>query len=166
MSNTVDKYNYVFIVSKPYPCHPYMSITEIFSSENGVPKKSLDTSLVLALITFCFSQLLVHFPWELLIIDFLGLFVIFNPFFNNYLLKLAVNILLKSSLRHRQCSLGVLLYILSSRPRVFLGKSVLKMCSKFTLQFTEIALPHGCSPVSLLHIFRTTFPKNTSGRTI
>ena len=30
MSNTVDKYNYVFIVSKPYPCHPYMSITEIF----------------------------------------------------------------------------------------------------------------------------------------
>ena len=23
---------------------------------------------------------------------------------------------------------------------------------------------HGCSPVNLLHIFRTTFPKNTPGR--
>ena len=30
--------------------------------------------------------------------------------------------------------------------------------------FIEIALRHGCSPVNLLHIFRTPFPKNTSGR--
>ena len=29
--------------------------------------------------------------------------------------------------------------------------------------FTEIALQHGCSPVHLLHIFRTPFPRNTSG---
>ena len=29
--------------------------------------------------------------------------------------------------------------------------------------FIEIALRHGCSPVNLLHIFRTPFPKNTSG---
>ena len=28
----------------------------------------------------------------------------------------------------------------------------------------EITLRHGCSPVSLLHIFRTPFPKNISGR--
>ena len=28
--------------------------------------------------------------------------------------------------------------------------------------FIEIALQHGCSPVNLLHIFRTPFPKNTS----
>ena len=28
----------------------------------------------------------------------------------------------------------------------------------------EIALRHGCSPVILLHIFRTSFPKSTSGR--
>ena len=28
--------------------------------------------------------------------------------------------------------------------------------------FTEIALQHGCSPVHLLHIFRTPFPRNTS----
>ena len=30
--------------------------------------------------------------------------------------------------------------------------------------FIEIALRHGCSPVNLLHIFRTPCPKNTSGR--
>ena len=66
----------------------------------------------------------------------------------------------------------------SSPPEVFLGKGVLKICSKFTgehpcrsaisikLQsnFLEIALQQGCSPVNLLHIFRTPFPKNTSGR--
>ena len=65
----------------------------------------------------------------------------------------------------------------SSRPEVFLRKGVLKICSKFTGEhpcrslisikllsnFIEIALRHGCSPVSLLNIFRTPFPKNTSG---
>ena len=30
--------------------------------------------------------------------------------------------------------------------------------------FIEITLRHGCSPVNLLHIFRTPFPNNTSGR--
>ena len=63
----------------------------------------------------------------------------------------------------------------SSRSEVFLGKAVLKICSKFTgehpyrsvisikLQsnFTEITLRHGCSPVNLLHIFITPFPMNT-----
>ena len=53
-----------------------------------------------------------------------------------------------------------------SPSEVFFGKMVLKICSKFTgehpcrgvisieLQsnFTEITLPHGCSPVNLLHI--------------
>ena len=29
--------------------------------------------------------------------------------------------------------------------------------------FVEITLRHGCSPVNLLDIFRTLFPKNTSG---
>ena len=61
-------------------------------------------------------------------------------------------------------------------PEVFLGKDVVKICSKFKgerlcrsaisikllCNFIEIALEHGCSPVNLLHIFRTTFPKNTS----
>ena len=59
----------------------------------------------------------------------------------------------------------------SSPPEVFLGKGVLKICSKFTgehpcrsvisikllCNFIKIALRHGCSPVNLLHIFRTTF---------
>ena len=58
-----------------------------------------------------------------------------------------------------------------------LGKGVQKKCNKFTgehpcrsaisikLQsnFIEMALWHGCSPLNLLHIFRTSFPKNTSG---
>ena len=60
---------------------------------------------------------------------------------------------------------------------MFLENGVLKICSKSTgehpcrsvvsikLQsnFIKITLPHGCSPVNLLHIFRTAFPKNTSG---
>ena len=59
----------------------------------------------------------------------------------------------------------------SSFSDVFLGKSILKKCSKFTgkhpcqsvvsikllCNFIEVAPRHGCSPVSLLHIFRTPF---------
>ena len=65
----------------------------------------------------------------------------------------------------------------SSRPEVFLGKGVLKIFSKLTgehpwqsaisinLQsnFIEIILQLGCSPVNLLHIFRTSFLEDTSG---
>ena len=47
----------------------------------------------------------------------------------------------------------------NNRPEVFLGKGVLKIYSKFI----EITLRYGCSPVNLLHIFRTPFPKNTFG---
>ena len=36
--------------------------------------------------------------------------------------------------------------------------------NKIASNFIEIALRHGCSPVNLLHIFRTPFIKNTSGR--
>ena len=35
---------------------------------------------------------------------------------------------------------------------------------KLFCNFIEIVLRHGCSPANLLHVFRTTFPKNTSGR--
>ena len=66
----------------------------------------------------------------------------------------------------------------SSHPEVFLGKCVLKMFSKFTGEypcwsvisikllwnFIEITLGHGRSPVNLLHISRTPFPKSTCGR--
>ena len=58
---------------------------------------------------------------------------------------------------------------------MFLGKGVLKICSKFTgehpcqsvisiellYNFIEIALRHGCSLINLLHIFRAPFPKNS-----
>ena len=61
---------------------------------------------------------------------------------------------------------------------MFLEKGVLKICDKFTGEipmpkcdfnkvasnFIEILVRHGCSAVSLLHIFRTLFPKNTSGQ--
>ena len=36
-------------------------------------------------------------------------------------------------------------------------------CIKLQSSFIEITLQYGCSPVNLLHIFRTPFPKNTSG---
>ena len=36
--------------------------------------------------------------------------------------------------------------------------------NKVAFNFVEITLRHGCSPVNLLHIFRTPFLKNTSGR--
>ena len=64
----------------------------------------------------------------------------------------------------------------SSRPEVFQGKGVLKICSKFIgeqayrsvisiqLQsnFIEITPRHGCSALNLLHIFGTPFSQNTS----
>ena len=35
--------------------------------------------------------------------------------------------------------------------------------NKVTCNFIEVTLRHECSPVNLLHIFRTLFSKNTSG---
>ena len=66
----------------------------------------------------------------------------------------------------------------SSHPEVFIAKGVLKICGNFTgedscrceisikLQSNviEMALRHACSPLNLLHIFRTPFLKNASGR--
>ena len=58
---------------------------------------------------------------------------------------------------------------------VFLGEGVLKICSKFSEEhqcrsaifsksnFFAIALRQGCSPVNLLHTFRTPFSEITSG---
>ena len=48
-----------------------------------------------------------------------------------------------------------------SRPEIFLKKDFLKICSKFT---GEHPCQSAISPVKLLHIFRTPFLKNTSGR--
>ena len=65
----------------------------------------------------------------------------------------------------------------SSPSEMFSGKRVLKIYSKFTGEhpyrsvisiklsnFIEIALRYRCSPVNLLHIFRTRFSRNTPGR--
>ena len=66
--------------------------------------------------------------------------------------------------------------ITGSPPEVFLGEGALKICSKsigehlcrslilihLQSNFIKITLQHGCSPVNLLHIFRSPFPKNTS----
>ena len=51
-----------------------------------------------------------------------------------------------------------------SSPLEVLRKGVLKTCSKFTVSsnFIEIAFLQGCSPLNLLHIFRTTFLRKTS----
>ena len=71
------------------------------------------------------------------------------------------------------CYLKKYSMIWSSRPGMFIGKSDLKICNKFIAEqpcrgviskklfcnFIEITLQHGCSPVNLLHIFRTPFPK-------
>ena len=80
---------------------------------------------------------------------------------------------LKTSSRHvlktNKCLLG------SNRPEVLLGKGVREICSKRTgehlsrsvisikllCNFIEIAFRHGCSPVNLLHIFGTPFPRIT-----
>ena len=65
----------------------------------------------------------------------------------------------------------------SRLPEVILGKDFLTICSKFTgehpcqsvisikllCNFIKTTLQHGCSPVYLLCIFKTPFPKNTSG---
>ena len=74
------------------------------------------------------------------------------------------------SLQQRQ-SISIALFFRRSHTEVFLEKGVLKICSKFTwehpcqsIEITPHGFPHGFSPVNLLHIFRTPFPKNTSGR--
>ena len=76
-------------------------------------------------------------------------------------------------------ALGIILRSFrNSRPEVSLRKGVLKICNKFTgehpcrsvvsirllCNFIKIALWHGCSPVNLLDILRTSFFKNSFGR--
>ena len=75
------------------------------------------------------------------------------------------------------CQRRFIVCLRSSPSEVLLGKGILKICSKFkgerpcqsaisielVCNFTKIALWHGCSPVNLLHIFRTPFPKNNFG---
>ena len=67
-------------------------------------------------------------------------------------------------------------YVRCSFLKVFLGKGVLKICSKVTeghpywsaisitllCSFIEIALRHECFPANLLHIFRASLSMSTS----
>ena len=67
---------------------------------------------------------------------------------------------------------------LKQSSRGVLRKRIPKICNKFTgehpcrsvisitllCKFIEIARWHGCSPVNLLHIFRTPFYNNTYGK--
>ena len=64
-------------------------------------------------------------------------------------------------------------YCRSSCMEMFSGEGVLKICTRFKCQsvilinlicsFIEITPRNENSPVNLLHIFRTSFPKNSSG---
>ena len=96
--------------------------------------------------------------------------------FSSIFQKLKCNLQLHASISYKTRS---------SHPEVFLGKGVLKICSKFTgehpcrsvisvkllcnftettlrlCNFTETTLRHGCSPVNLLLIFCTHLNKNT-----
>ena len=113
----------------------------------------LSIFLVLVCVTFLFFFYLFFL--------FLPLFCLFDLFFGNIMFFTTMCIVdFRSS-----CS------------ELFLVKGVLKICSKFTGEypcpsvisikwlrnFIEITLWHGCSPVNLLHVFKTLFTKNTSG---
>ena len=73
---------------------------------------------------------------------------------------------LDASLTQKQPSRGVLRKRCSENmQQIYRRKPMLKCdCNKVATKFIEITLRHGCSPVKLLHIFRTLFSKNTSGR--
>ena len=60
----------------------------------------------------------------------------------------------------KQFSIGVL-KINSKYTGEHLCQNVISV--KLLCNFIKIALRHRCSPVKLLHIFRTPFPKNTYG---
>ena len=73
-----------------------------------------------------------------------------------------------SKIRHyvqKQPFIGVLKKKCSENMHQIYRRMPMPQCdfSKVACNFTEIVLWHGCSPVNLLHISRTPFPKNNSG---
>ena len=64
----------------------------------------------------------------------------------------------------KQSSGGVLRKRCSENMRQTYRRTPMPKCdfNKVAKQLIEIAVRHGCSPVNLLHIFRTPYPKNTS----
>ena len=71
-------------------------------------------------------------------------------------------ILMNWSNLQKQPSRGILSKSFSENMQKFTGEHPYTH-AKVQSNFIEIALLHGCSPVNLLHIFTTTFPKNTNG---
>ena len=79
------------------------------------------------------------------------------------------NILLRKQskkLGHSEAAVrGVLKKRCSEKMQQIYRRAPMTKCNfnQFSSNFIEITLWHGCSPVNLLHIFRTSFLKNTSG---
>ena len=65
----------------------------------------------------------------------------------------------------RQPSRSVLRKRCSENMQQFYKRTPIPKCdsNKVALHFIEVTLCHGCSPVNLLNIFRTLFPKYSSG---
>ena len=65
----------------------------------------------------------------------------------------------------KQLSRGVLTKRYSENMQQIYRRTLMPKCdfNKVARNFIEITLQHGCSPVNLLHIFRTPFSKYTSG---
>ena len=63
----------------------------------------------------------------------------------------------------KQPSRGVIKERCSENNQQIYKKTPMPKC-EFNNVSEQVTLWHGCSPVNLIHIFRTTFLKNTSGR--
>ena len=72
----------------------------------------------------------------------------------------------EDTLTQKQPSSGVLRKKChKNMPQIYRRTPTSKNDLKWNVQsnFIEITFRHGCSPVNLLHFFRTSFPKKTSG---
>ena len=86
--------------------------------------------------------------------------------------KSAVNSIGKNSFSRNVSTISLNIFQKQQLPRGVPRKKCSEICSKFTGEQPcrsgisiklYSTLRHGCSPVNLLYIFRTPFPKNTSG---
>ena len=97
---------------------------------------------------FFFSHLLSHFG-QILSWNLTTTYCLFCWLW--YFLSLEKTAELKTEAATRRCSENMQqIYIIAPIPKCGFNKVALQ-------------LRHGCSPVSLLHVFRTPFPRNTSG---
>ena len=105
MSNTIDKDIIItfWTVNNPYPCHPYMFVTEIYSSKftvmsfwvpalqtpakNGIPKKCLDMSLPYLQLLALLMNRLLHgmLLWNLTCLEWLFYCTLHNSYLINLL---------------------------------------------------------------------------------